>query len=218
MLAFEAEIRNSEAVIARYFMEALRLSLNDDELYATYFQQVEAKAKIPANDKWNRIRAFAEEALFPGYKADISFGCLTLTREGLPHYGNCSLVFKEDMIAHRTSILEENCVLWIQHRNVNLMADQLPTGYRAPWNERHKVAVAKLASSIDATTSPSSFAEILMRPKSTVASGVPVDDEFVEVHIWGPWTRRTWTHVVVRDIQATDPLFIEFQSGVFRFL
>ena len=197
--AFEDAASKSEAVIARYLGETMRLSLSDDELYATYFQMVEAGARPPASDRWNRIRARVEEALFPGYKDSITFAALSLERRGLPHYGDCFLVFREDMVAHRAAVLEENCILWMDQHNVAIVDDDLPLGYRSNWGERERVAVAKLALRLTAGSDTASYASLLMQHRAA-----PDDnDAFVEVHIWGPWTRRTLIHVVIYGEEAS---------------
>jgi len=136
-----------------------------------------------------------DEALFPGYKEHIRFAALTLTSQGLVNFGECSFVLKSGMIAHRASVFEENSVRWMERHGIRVAeAHDLPRGYRAPWDDRGKLAVAKLGSRIDDTTSPTEFSEILLENGAT--SGT---DDFVEVHIYGPMTIRTVEHVHVRD-------------------
>jgi hypothetical protein len=52
--------------------------------------------------------------------------------------------------------------------------------------------VAKLADRFMPETAEAEFPALLLRPGLR-----PEDDEFVEVHIWGPMTRRTFARVVL---------------------
>jgi len=97
------------------------------------------------------------------------------------------------MIAHRASVFEENSVLFMERHGVTLtQAEDLPQGYRAPWKDRGKLCVAKLAQKIDQGTPTDELPGILLRQGST-----PEDDEFVEVHVGGPMTVRTLERVIV---------------------
>ena len=93
------------------------------------------------------------------------------------------------MIAHRASVFEKNSVLWIQDIKFG-DAHDLPKGYRATWNNRGKICVAKLASKIDEATGSDEYSTLLMRQGASTE-----DDDFVEVHIWGSMTIRTFERV-----------------------
>jgi hypothetical protein len=177
---FEAEARRSKAVISRALQEAEILAGSDQELYTTYYKKLDAEIRLPHGNKWDRLRRIADEALFSGYKEDIRFGALSLNRSGIPSYGECTLVLREDMIAHRASTFEENSTLFMKAHGYDA-----PPGYRSNWPERAKLCVAKLAGEIDPTTTLGQFAGILIQPGST-----PEKERFIEVHIWGPISRR----------------------------
>jgi len=190
---FESAIADSVAVMTRHLLEVQRLSLSDNELYATYYQLIEAGVKVPKGEKWDPLRAVADSALFPNYKQHIRFAALALNEIGLSNYGDCSIVFRTDMIAHRASVFEENSVLFMKNKNILMSdADKLPQGYRATWQDRGKLCVAKLAGSIDPATQPDKYFEVLLRQGAKSE-----DDEFVEVHIWGPVTARTIEQVTL---------------------
>ncbi len=72
-------------------------------------------------------------------------------------------------------------------------AANLPAGYRATWEERSKLCVAKLGDKIDSHTSASDFPKLLLRQGPT-----PEEDEFVEVHVGGPVTVRTLDRVIMK--------------------
>ena len=142
--------------------------------------------------EWDVWRPMAEEAVFPKYKDRINFAALSLDALGLPHYGPCSLVCKPENIAHRATVFEQNCVVFMWAFNLKDAA-HLPSGYRALWEARGKIAVAKLASKIQTSTTPDQFAELLLTPG---ASGE--HDEFIEVHIYGPLSIHSFAKVTLR--------------------
>ncbi|MFY9823442.1 MAG: hypothetical protein WAM82_18820 [Thermoanaerobaculia bacterium] len=143
--------------------------------------------KLPDGDKWDPLRRRADETLFPGYKEMIRFAALSLDGSGVPRYGECSLVPREEMIAHRASILEGNSALLMEKWAYNA-----PAGSRATWKERARLCVAKLAARFRPETTEVDFASLLLRPGAS-----PEDDDFVEVHIWGPMSSWTFARVVL---------------------
>jgi hypothetical protein len=194
---FEKAVTKSQAVIARSLSELQRLATSDNELYATYHQLVEAGLRPPAGETWGILRVLTDDTLFPGYKQHIRFAALSLNHIGLRNYGECSLVLRDNMIAHRASVFEENSVVWMARQRIGLSdVDKLPKGYRAVWSERAKLAVAKLAGKIEPSTPQNSHSSLLLQQGAT-----PADDQFIEVHIWGPMTVRTFEHVTIKQPQ-----------------
>ncbi|MDT5269406.1 MAG: hypothetical protein QOH49_1592 [Acidobacteriota bacterium] len=191
--SFEAEMLNSRAVIARSPEKLQRLITNDREGYASYYELLAAGVRFPSGNKWDILRPLADDALFPYYKEKIRFAALTSNGRGLPGFGDYFLILRTEMIAHRASVYEENSVLFFsKHFRRDLDdAPRLPPGYRATWDARGKLCVAKLADRIDDATPPGAYSAILLRPGSTSE-----DDDFVEVHVWGPMTIRTVERVL----------------------
>ena len=191
--SFEAEMLNTRAVIARSPEELQRLITSDREGYASYYELIAAGVRFPSGNMWDALRPLADDALFPYYKEKIRFAALTLDGRGLPSFGDYFLVLRTDMIAHRTSVYEENSILFFSKHFRRDLDDEprLPRGYRATWDERSKLCVAKLTERIDASTPPGAYSGILLRPGSTSE-----DDDFVEVHVWGTMTIRTVEHVI----------------------
>jgi hypothetical protein len=190
---FEAAVATSKAIIARSENELQQLATSDNELYATYYQLIGGGIKIPVGSNWDTLRAVTDSALFPNYKEHIRFAALSLDGMGLFNYGNCSIVLRDNMIAHRASVFEENSVLFMKHCHIKMWdAPKLPRGYRATWKERAKLCVAKLHDRINATTQAHEYPALLLQQGAT--SG---DDEFVEVHIYGSMTRRAIEQVIL---------------------
>ena len=150
---FEKALVGSKAVIARPEGEVLRLANSNKQLYATYYQLIEAGVKLPDGDEWDTLRRIADILLFQGYEKDIRFAALSLDGVGLSNFGSCSIVFRNDMIAPRASVFEENSALFMEHRKIKVSrTPNLPKGYRATWDERGKLCVAKLSGKIDSAT------------------------------------------------------------------
>ncbi|MFL6273792.1 MAG: hypothetical protein ACJ74G_01170 [Blastocatellia bacterium] len=190
---FEKVIADSKAVISRPLGELQRLATSDHELYATYYELTEGGVRLPKGEKWDTLRAVADKALFLSYEKQVRFAALTLDGKGLFNYGECAIVLRTDYIAHRASVFEENTVLFMKHHKIQMSkADKLPTGYRATWDERGKLCVAKLYKSIDAGMRPDEYSTLLLQQGATSE-----DDQFVEAHIYGPMTIRTVEQVVL---------------------
>lgn len=202
---FEAAVTRSHAVIARSLNELQRIANSDNELYATYHQLIDAGLRLPTGEKSDIRREPTDDILFSGYKQHIRFAALSLDRVGLYNYGECSLVLRDDMIAHRASVFEENSVVWMAKHQIKISeANDLPKGYRAIWSERGKLAVVKLSEMIQSTTRADSYSGLLLQQGTTSE-----EDQFIEVHIWGPITARTFEHIIVKQPKrrATNIIF-----------
>lgn len=189
-LNFEKLASKSKTVISMSLLDFTPIALRDDEIFPTFHQKVGAGIKFPSGDRFSKLRSAYEASLFLGYQGQISFGALSLDGMGLKNYGGCYLTAKDDMIAHRTSIFEENNMLFIIRRHIlaeNI--DELPKGFRAIWQDRGKLAVAKLA---DRLGTCKNLNELLLKNGKTTA-----DDEFVEAHIYGSMTAKTFQAVKI---------------------
>ncbi len=184
----------SKAVIARGLDETLRLAEGEHSIYGTYHQMTNSGLRIPEGSKWDPLRNIADDALFGSYKKEIRFAALSLDGLGIARYGDCFWVLREEMIAHRASVFEENSVMFLVRRGIRIsQVSKVPAGYRATWEERSKLCVAKLGGKIDGHTSAGDFRELLLRQGST-----PEEDEIVEVHVGGPMTVRTLERVILK--------------------
>lgn len=190
---FETAVAGSKAVLARSVDHVLQLANSTQEPYATYYQLIEAGLRLPDNDEWNRARELTDTVLFPLYKDQIRFAALSLDGVGLSTFGDCSIELREEMIAHRASVFDENSVLFMERHGVKVSrTPNVPKGFRAIWGERDKLCVAKLARRIDSTTAPNQYSKLLLAQGAS-----PETHEFVEVHIFGPMTVLTMAKVKV---------------------
>jgi len=202
LAAFEKAVSASCAVACRKLWDVERMADSDSELYPSYYGLVAGGSRAPADDAWNTLRPRADATLFPGYFQHIRSAALSLDGTGVASYGGCTIVFREEMIAHRATVFDENSILAVERRlasgDVSSVVPRhitrdLPRGYRATWPDRAKLAVAKLGPRITPGMSPQEFPEVLLRQASDSA-----DEQFIEVHIWGSMTRRSFARVLVR--------------------
>ena len=175
-------------MISTNFNELERIARSDTQVFPTFYQRVRAGLQIPNGGKWDVLRGVAEHAAFPGYKEHIRFGVLSLDGSGVRNYGECSMVMKDKMVAHRTSLFEDNNVIFTVYEQKTTMADavNLKPGYRATWDEREKLCVAKFHRHLIPTLKVTDFSALLLTQGATSA-----DDRFVELHIWGSLTIRS---------------------------
>jgi hypothetical protein len=128
---FEAAVQSSKAVIARPLRDLDRLVSSDRELLPSYYELLRGEVGLPHGNQWDLLRGLADEALFPSYREHIHFGALSLDGAGLPSYGEASFVLRDDMIAHRASVYEDNSALSLKNH-----AYVPPPGHRAAWADR----------------------------------------------------------------------------------
>jgi hypothetical protein len=181
---FAAQIAKSRAVMCR---QAGALHSLPSRLIATYQQEVDAGLRPPDTDKWAWARPAGEERWFGGYTQHIHYAVLSLDDRGATRWGPIELIFREPLIAKRTSVGEANVVRMAMQLRPE---DPMPPGYRAPWNERAKLCVAKLAPRLVHGTKPDDYARILLADNDTTS-----EPDFVEVHIYGPLTADSLARV-----------------------
>lgn len=209
LTAFEDAVGGSKAVIARPLREADRLAVSERELYSTYYQQIYSEHRSPSSDDWDLRRRPADEVVFPGYKESIRFAALSLDEEGVASYGGvepdgfCFLVLRTEMIAQRATVFEDNSVLVYERHG-----SPIPAGLRAVWEDRGKLAVAKLSASLAPDTLEESFPGVLLRQADS-----SVDERFVEVHIWGPMSVRTVAKVLLKPRRKLRKAFVRELAG-----
>jgi len=116
---------------------------------------------------------------------------LSLDNKGSSHFGPYVIVLRDPMIEHRSTVFEENSVIFFKNRSDVNVGNPPPPGYRAPWSMRDVLAMAKCHDRIDSITTAADFPHILVRRGSS-----PEDEDFVEVHVYGPVHRSAVEKVV----------------------
>jgi hypothetical protein len=188
---FRRAVLSSKAVICRSLNALQALVSGDSALYSTFYQQVRSEARIPEDNLWDKARGAVDATLFPNYEENIRFGMLSLNDHGLTTYGAYVIVLREALIASRSTVFECNSVVFFQKMDDTKVGDAAPLGYRAVWARRDRLAMAKHYGQIGPATAASDYSSILVKPGPT-----PQDEEFIEVHIYGPIHRRAIEKVV----------------------
>jgi hypothetical protein len=191
MEQFRMALTNSEAVLCRPLAKLLALVESDNELYATYYQLVNAENRLPEKNVHDTGRSAVDSTLFPNYHQYIRFAALTLSGKGPTYYGECSVLLKEIAIRDRASVFEENSYDFFQKSKITI-GTQLSAGYRSTWASRDRLAIAKLGSRVDKNTVSADFPNILIKDTKETP-------DFIEVHIYGPIHRRAIKAVVMKE-------------------
>jgi hypothetical protein len=191
---FGQAVLQSKAVIACNFNKLYRFINSDNELYNTFYQQVDSESRLPEDNHWDHGRPSIDATLFPHYEKNIVFAALSLDNHGLEYYGEYTVVLREETIESRATVFDENSINFCQKHRI-VAGSRIPPGYRASWSERDKLAMAKLHGKIDNNTRPDDYPGILMTPK-----GNSPDDDFIEVHIYGAIHRRA-----IECVAGTEP-------------
>jgi hypothetical protein len=185
--SLEAAAKASRAILNRSLEETERLTASEHQIYATYYERLDAGVQSPYGDAWDLWRRMADATLFPLYEKRIRFAALSLDGIGVQRYGDCSLVLRDELIEHRATVFEDNSAVFLRDRDYRLLP-----GHRATWEERSRLCVAKLSRAILMETTAADFPGLLLCQGATAE-----DDRFVEVHIWGPLTARSFERAVV---------------------
>jgi hypothetical protein len=190
LTSFGVAVADSQAVVAREIGVLDSFVKSENSLYISYHPQVRSGARIPEDNKWDLGRTSAESTVNPLFYEDIAFACISLDGIGPSGYGDYHITIKSRLIERRTTVFEENVFSFCQRHRV-IAGDAPPLGYRAPWEQRDRLAMAKLQPRISPTTKPDQFPGILVKPGTHSGDG-----EFIEAHIFGPLHRSVIERVI----------------------
>jgi hypothetical protein len=210
---FQRFAEQAIAVMACSFAEVRRLADSDNEVFQTFYDRgasnLDKGSHVLQGKAWDTIRAAADTALFGDEnKREIHFAALSPDDRGLTNYGECSVTLRSEMTVHRTSLFEENMLVFFKKRGSKYFAnEELEPGFRCPWPERGRLAAAKSAARVESGTSEAEFAAILLTSGSTTA-----EDEFIELHVFGFMTVRTFGQVVLTRPPRVKPTKTELRD------
>jgi hypothetical protein len=149
-----------------------------DDTYKSYYKQVEDGIRKKASYHNEKRREIVDTALFGKYKDDIIFSALSLKNSnGLTSYGDYVVFLKNDFISKRTTFLEENSYTFASKNAKEIISGNIPLGYRAIWENKSKLSIAKLGDKIKKKTK--CFSSILLH-----SDGDRNNDDFIEAHIY----------------------------------
>lgn len=159
----------------------------ESPMFYSFWHQVNQQGRLPTETEWDQQRGAAESAINPYYYQDLNFAALMLDGSGMFYYGPYSVTLKTHTIDDRASVFEQNPFYFCKTHHV-VAGQAPPPGYRASWNERGRLAVAKLQPKVSLGCN---FADIVMEPRRGAS-----DCDFVEVHIFGAIHRQGIKRIV----------------------
>jgi len=189
--AFEEALRQrSQAVVNTHPGFVKRLGKENGFQYLNYYERQREGMDAEPSDKVFINRVMGDAFAYPQYGDKLRFAALALGPLGLPSYGPVSMVLKTDLLNDRAAVLERNSYHFLAgHYCISppTAADPFPVsepplGYRADWQNRHKLAVAKHGGQLAAGMTGDDFDALVLVPGS--GRGV---DVFLEVGIFDPF-------------------------------
>jgi hypothetical protein len=187
--AFREITARSEAVMNRRLGTLSGWINGDNPNFVNFYQQVEILGRAPNGSGWDDQRGAAEATINPIFYRDLNVAALTLDGEGTTYYGEYSVLLRSVTIEGRSSVFEENPFIFNGRHHV-VSGRQPPAGYRAPWNARESLCVAKLGARLTSGMTDADFARLVLGPDRTSDTC-----DFVEVHIYGPINRMAIARV-----------------------
>jgi hypothetical protein len=149
--SFEEAVRQSKAVLCRQLGVANWLISNDNVLFGTFWLEIEAGMRSPEQNAFDQARGAVDATFFPYYHREIRFAALSIDEQGPLAYGACSIVLKDSKVAHRSTVFEENTLVFARRFGI-IVGSAPPLGYSAVWDDRQRLAVAKLHERINGVT------------------------------------------------------------------
>lgn len=187
----DAKIRDFEKVVDTDGRAVINVDIDylhyflvkDKNLYAPYHNQVQAGVREYAMAEFDRERSAVDATLFGSYGKNIIDAALSIDGSGLKAYGDFAISLSEISVSKRATLLEENSYNFVRRHKI-LAGDKIPPGYRCEWNEKHRLAVAKLADRV-VKAKKSEYPKLLVN-----STGNRRTDDFIEVHIYGGFGRE----------------------------
>jgi len=185
---FDKACESSAAVFACSLEKLHREVATGTDVFETFHDLERLRLQVGeiGDHDWAKLRPQAEIELLGGHQHldKLHYASLSIGETGLTSYGKCLVKLSEPMIAHRASCFEGNtAVLYKRQRSFD-------SCLRSTWPERNRICTAVFGEKIDDDTEYNDFPTILV----DVAEN-RVDDQFIEVHIFGPMTAKTFESV-----------------------
>lgn len=185
---FTESCTEAVAVFACSLQRLHRQVASGTDVFETFYDldRLRLQTSEPGEFDWGRLRPQAEIELLGSHVHldKLHYACLSLDGLGLSSYGDCLVVLANHMVGHRTTCFEGNSA-------VIYAKDHDFSGYlRCDWANRHVIATAVFAHRIDHGTEVSDFPSLLVE-----VAGRAADDSFIEAHVFGPMTARTFQSV-----------------------
>jgi len=149
--------------------------------YRNYHYRVEIGDRDIASEANHGNRSMVNERLYPKYGRHLQYAVLSPDGLGLTSYGPIAVAWRVDphYLMTRATLLEENEFLFFEAHGLGSLNAVVPSGYRAIWEDRAKLVIAKLAPSLNAATALADLQTLILRPGAD-----RWNDVFVEVVIY----------------------------------
>jgi len=178
---FAASVQSTSGVVVCMPASVARDLANDPrQIYSNYDGLVGAGLRRVVSLDNDRLRRGVDGIIHGSIAAEIRCGVLSLTTEGLPTYGDVCCRLKSVTIKDRVSFLETNSYAFVRIHKL-IAGDPIPTGFRSTWENRHKLAAAKVGPSLIPRSGKAEWQRLLVRTDGVNRA----NDEFIEAHIFG---------------------------------
>ncbi len=179
--AFETLVKSSAKAVVNLDIGVLDGIINGSMRYINTYQlrKIRTITKHPLADS---RRFMVDGYFFYDFGQSMAFAALSLNEKGIRPYGNCTITLKEGTIAYRASLLEEDSFQFFEklERQSKKIDRKTLNGYIATWEDKHKLAVAKLADRIQPNDTNNDFAKLLLNDEGGMS-----DAKFIEIHVFG---------------------------------
>lgn len=189
---FGRAVSASKAVLARSLPMLDSVVSNQQAAMVSYYKLTRSGARLPEDNQFDENRARIDGTINPyGVHENIQYAALSLNGLGVSWYGDYSITLADKMISSRSTVFEENPFSFCDKHPIP-PTGSVPPGYRAAWDKRGDLGMAKLHPRIEPDMKPDEFADILME------QGVKNSDtDFIEVHIYGALHVRAFEKVIL---------------------
>jgi hypothetical protein len=173
---FEDIIKNKSHIVINVKVRMLYRLVKQGQPYLPAYQ-VSGKEVEPK-------RREIDELFFGDCREEIRYAALSLDGWGLISWGPCTICLQEERMQHRVSLLEENSYKFRDNHPHSTGQVYPPPGYRASWQKRHELVVAKLHAKITDDIQDDDFAGLVMSDETDRMKA-----DYVEVYICGSFTQ-----------------------------
>jgi hypothetical protein len=169
----------SGVVVAMPASVARSLVSRPGEAYVGYETLVGSGVRSAALPSDDRHRSAIVGVLFGTYGRELTYGVLSLDESGLGTYGEICCRLRPVAIQHRTSFLEYNSYAFVDRHGLK-PGSSVPCGFRAVWDNRHHLALAKLTPLLHSQQGLAEWQRLLVKTDGINRQ----NDDFVEAHIY----------------------------------
>ena len=187
----------SGVVVAMPASVARGLAEDARKVYVNYETLVGTRIRRAAESQSDRHRCAVTGFLFGSYAPKIVYGVLSLNDQGLPTYGRVFCRLRNVAIQDRTSFLEENSFTFAKKHDLRLDSI-IPEGYRAVWENRGELALAKISGSLTTDQGAAFWQKLLVCSDGKTRA----NDDFIEAHIYDSFDIASVEQMVVANTKG----------------